>query len=51
MTPTLLENEALKKVEHYRDGYASRRGTTFAFRPCAMNISGRIRHGELLRLL
>ena len=46
----LLENEARKKVERYRDGYANRHGTTFAFLPCAMNSSGRI-HGEFLRLL
>jgi hypothetical protein len=45
----LLENEARKKVEHYRDGYANRHGTTFAFLPCAMTTSGRI-DGEFLRL-
>jgi hypothetical protein len=46
----LLENEARKKVERYRDGYANRNGTTYAFLPCAMTSSGRI-HGEFLRLL
>ena len=46
----LLENEARKKVEIYRDWYANRNGTTYAFLPCAMTSSGRI-HGEFLRLL
>ena len=46
----LLENEASKKVERYRDGYVNRNGATYAFLPCAMTSSGRI-HGEFLRLL
>jgi hypothetical protein len=46
----LLENEARKKVERFRDGYANRYGTTFAFLPCAMTSSGRI-HGEFQSLL
>ena len=37
-------------MERYRDGYANRNGTTYAFLPCAMTSSGRI-HGEFLRLL
>jgi hypothetical protein len=46
----LLEDEARKKVEHYRDWYANRHDTTYVFLPCAMTTSGRI-HGEFLRLL
>ena len=46
----LLENEASKKVERYRDWYVNRNGTTYDFLPCAMTSSGRI-HGEFLRLL
>ena len=46
----LLENEAHKKLERYRDGYDSRHGTTFDFLPCAKTTSGRI-NGEFLRLL
>ena len=41
----LLENEARKKVERYRDERANRHGTTVALLPCAMTTSGRI-HGE-----
>ena len=46
----LLEKAARTKVARYRDAYANRPGTTFAFLPCAMSASGRI-HGELLRRL
>ena len=46
----LLEIEARKKKERYRDGYTSRHCTTYAFLPCAMSTSGRI-GGEFLRLL
>ena len=41
----LLENEARKKVERYRDERANRHGTTVALLPCARTTSGRI-HGE-----
>ena len=51
MTPNrLLENEARKKAERYRDGYANGNGTTYTFLLCVMTSSGRI-HGEFLRLL
>ena len=46
----LLETAARTKVARYRDGYAHRPGTTYAFLPCVMSTSGRI-HGEFLRLL
>ena len=46
----ILETTARTKVERYRDAYANRSGTTYAFLPCVMSTSGRI-HGEFLRLL
>ena len=41
---------ARTKVARYRNAYANRSGTTYAFLPCVMSTSGRI-HGEFLRLL
>ena len=46
----LLETTARTKVARYREAYANRPGTTYAFLPCVMSTSGRI-HGEFLRLL
>ena len=46
----LLETTARTKVARYREAYANRQGTTYAFLPCVMSTSGRI-HGEFLRLL
>ena len=37
-------------MDHYRDWYAKRKGTTYDFLPCDMTSSGRI-HGEFLSLL
>ena len=41
---------ARTKVARYREAYATRPGTTYAFLPCVMSTSGRI-HREFLRLL
>ena len=46
----LLGATARAKVTRYREAYAKRSGTTYAFLPCVMSTSGRI-HGEFLRLL
>jgi hypothetical protein len=40
----LLETAARTKVARYREAYANRPGTTYAFLPCVMSTSGRI-HG------
>ena len=46
----LLETTARTKVARYREAYAHRQGTTYAFLPCVMSTSGRI-HWEFLLLL
>jgi hypothetical protein len=46
----LFENVARTKVARYRNAYANRSGTSYAFLPCVMSTSGRFR-GEFLRLL